>query len=154
MYENLPVMRVAILLTISLLSCALVPSAYAQKILTVPRFELRLGYPTRTLGTGWRAADADMKLPADGFLSMTSDPLYGIHRHELTIADGALRGAGMGSTLGMFLGAIGSTFGAWDERTAWIMTGAFAATGALMGGVKVETDDSWRYELRWDPDRR
>lgn len=125
-------------------------SGMAQKILTVPKFELRLGYPVRTPGAGWAAGDVN--LPADGFLSLTSDPLYGIHRHELSIAEGAIKGVQIGTTVGMFLGALGNTFGAWDERTSWIMTGVLAVTGAAWGGAAVEYDDDWRYELRWDPD--
>lgn len=124
----------------------------AQKILTVPRFELRLGYPTRGAGVDWGSVGTDAKLPSGGYLSLAADPRYGLHRHELSIAEGALKGAQIGTTVGMFIGALGNTFGAWDERTAWLMTGVLAATAGALGGAAVEYGDDWRYELRWDDD--
>ena len=60
--------------------------------------------------------------------------------------DAMLFGAGAAGTLAMFVGAIGNTIGAFDEDTAWIMTGAAAAAGAIYNGSRFKVNASLRPE--------
>ena len=61
----------------------------------------------------------------------------------------AMEGAATAATLGLFAGAVGTTLGAFDEKTAWYVTGAMAAIGAIMGTVKAN-EPSNRLRWRWE----
>ena len=91
---------------------------------------------------------ADADIPAD-YLAAYSARWYGLQVEELSRADLALEGAGTGATMGMLVGALGQTFGLWDEERTWIMVGAMSALGAAWSASKVD-DPSWRYRLRWE----
>lgn len=86
---------------------------------------------------------ADLKSHAAGFC--------GLERYELSPADLAFQGLGMGASMGLCAGAIGSSFGWWDEDKALLMTGAMSALGALWTATKAD-DPSWRYRYRLTAD--
>ena len=84
-------------------------------------------------------------------LSLNAARIYGFERFELSTLDCAIYGAGAATTLGMFFGAVGTTFGLFDEQTAWAIIGASALAGATYG-VSVNANDSdYRIRYRWDP---
>jgi hypothetical protein len=87
--------------------------------------------------------------PDGAYLAAYTARWYGYEVEELSAADLALEGVGMGATMGMFLGAVGQSLGFWDEDKTWLMVGAMSAIGAAWTASKVE-DPSWRYRLRWD----
>jgi hypothetical protein len=91
---------------------------------------------------------ADAEIPTD-YLAAYTARWYGLEVEELSRADLALEGAGTGATMGMLVGALGQTFGLWDEDKTWLMVGAMSALGAAWGASKVD-DPSWRYRLRWE----
>lgn len=64
--------------------------------------------------------------------------------------DAFLRGAGAATSLGMFLGAVGTTLGWFDEDTSWAITGAMAAAGAIYSGVRYQP--SPKLEFQWGED--
>jgi hypothetical protein len=61
--------------------------------------------------------------------------------------DAVLTGAGAATSLGMFLGAIGTTLGWFDEDTSWAITGAMAAAGAIYAGARYQPQP--KLSLRW-----
>ena len=85
-------------------------------------------------------------------LSMTAYPLrfYGLEPYELSRFDCIVQGVDMGLTMGMFVGALGSTAGIWDDENAWYIVGAMAAMGALLGGTSWEKNPNWRIRYRWE----
>jgi hypothetical protein len=64
--------------------------------------------------------------------------------------DAFLRGAGAATSLGMFLGAIGTTMGWFDEDTSWAITGAMAAAGAIYAGTRYQKSPT--LEFKWGDD--
>ena len=82
-------------------------------------------------------------------LAMFSARFLGLESYEVGRPTLALEGAAQGATLGMFVGAVGTTLGAFDEKTAWYVTGAMAAIGALMGNARAN-DPSNRVRWRWN----
>ena len=85
------------------------------------------------------------------FLVANPERYMGLERYELTPMQSMLSGAEASSSAGLFLGAIGSALGMFDEDVAWWMTGAAAAAGAVWGAKKYE-DPEWRVRYRWIPD--
>jgi hypothetical protein len=94
----------------------------------------------------------DAEIPTD-YLAAYTARWYGLEVEELSRADLALEGAGTGATMGMLVGALGQTFGLWDEDKTWLLVGAMSALGAAWGASKVD-DPSWRYRLRWEEQNR
>jgi hypothetical protein len=74
----------------------------------------------------------------------------GLQAYELSRADCALKGFGAGASLGLWLGALATTTGAWDDRTSWYLAGASAAAGALLGGTVGISSETWRTNYQWD----
>jgi len=85
-----------------------------------------------------------------GYLATGIDRLYGIERYEVSPARVIMEGADLGASLGMFAGALGATFGWWDENTGWYLAGAAAAAGAAWSGTHAD-DPGWRVRYRWEP---
>ena len=94
----------------------------------------------------------DADIPTD-YLAAYTARWYGLEVEELSRAELALEGAGTGATMGMLVGALGQTFGLWDEDKTWLMVGAMSALGAAWGASKVD-DPSWRYRLRWEEENQ
>ncbi|MCZ6767382.1 MAG: hypothetical protein O7D32_10680 [bacterium] len=90
---------------------------------------------------------------AQSSLSLQAGRLYGFERFELSTLDCAIYGAGAATTMGMFLGAVGTTLGLFDEQTAWAIIGASALAGATYGVTVNANDSDYRIRYRWDPDR-
>ncbi len=80
-----------------------------------------------------------------GYLTIALNPFAAQSYVPPTRLDAMLFGAGTAGTLAMFVGALGTTLGAFDEDTAWILTGAAAGAGAIYGGsrfkVRLAADD-------------
>ncbi len=91
--------------------------------------------------------------PAQSSLSLQAARLYGLERFELSTLDCAIYGAGAATTMGMFLGAVGTTLGLFDEQTAWAIIGASVLAGATYGVTVNANDSDYRIRYRWDPDR-
>jgi len=87
--------------------------------------------------------------PNGAYLAAYTARWYGYRVEEMSRADLALEGIGTGATMGMFVGALGQTFGLWDEEKTWMLVGAMSALGAAWGASKAD-DPSWRFRLRWD----
>lgn len=83
-------------------------------------------------------------------LTLHTARFYGIERYEVSPIGTALFGADMGATLGLFLGAIGTTTGVLSDKQAWYAAGAMAAMGALYGGTYGADKPSWRIRYRWE----
>ena len=84
------------------------------------------------------------EIPAPATLTFTISPFSTTAYVPETRFDAMLFGAGAAGTLAMFVGAIGNTIGAFDENTAWIMTGAAAAAGAIYSGSRFNVNASLR----------
>lgn len=89
----------------------------------------------------------------DAFLSLTAGRLCGIRRYELSRIDCALQGGEIGATMGLFLGAVGTTTGIWDESSSWYLLGAMTAIGAILGGTIGADEPQWRVRYQWDPEQ-
>ena len=61
--------------------------------------------------------------------------------------DAVLTGAGAATSLGMFLGAVGTTLGWFSEDTSWAITGAMAAAGALYAGARYQPQP--KLDFKW-----
>ena len=85
---------------------------------------------------------------ATHYRALFGDPLYGPKKVRLSRFDCALKGAGGGAKLGLILGALATTFGERNDKTALYLMGAGAAAGALMGGT-IGAEDS-RFNIRYD----
>ncbi|UCG53357.1 MAG: hypothetical protein JSW58_07335 [Candidatus Latescibacterota bacterium] len=79
--------------------------------------------------------------------------MFGYETYRLSRLECAIQGADIGMTLGLAVGALGMTTGAWDERTSWYLAGAMAALGAFFGGSAKADDPRWNLRVRWHPDR-
>lgn len=87
-----------------------------------------------------------------GTLTVRSVPL-GIERFEASRYDLAMEGMGAGATMGLFLGAAGSTAGVWSEETSWYVAGAAAALGAFLKAIQAD-DPAKRTRFRWSIDAK
>ncbi len=76
--------------------------------------------------------------PGTGYLTLSLNPADMQWYVPPTRLDATLQGAGTAGTLGMFVGALGNTFGLFDEKTTWIIAGSLAAAGAVYGGATYE----------------
>jgi hypothetical protein len=83
---------------------------------------------------------------APAYLTLSLNPLTIQPYMPASRFDAAMLGAGTAGTLGMFIGALGNTFGLFDEKTTWMLTGALAAGGALYGGANYEVRATLRPE--------
>lgn len=86
------------------------------------------------------------------YFSLTAQPLrfYGLERYELSSFECALQGLDEGLTMGLFVGALGTSTGLFEENSAWYIAGAMTALGAFLGlrsGVK---DPTSRIRYRWE----
>jgi hypothetical protein len=88
--------------------------------------------------------------PHPGYLAVT------LSLHDLewyappTRFDAILGGAGAATSLGMFLGAVGTTLGWFSEDTSWAITGAMAAAGAIYAGTRYQVQP--RLNFNWSGD--
>ncbi len=82
--------------------------------------------------------------PTPNYLTFSLSPFTVQPYTPSSTFEAMLFGAGAGSTLGMFVGAIGNTLGLFDEQTTWAITGAAAAAGALYS--------TSRFKIRVGPD--
>jgi hypothetical protein len=76
--------------------------------------------------------------PAPAYLTFTLNPLTIQPYAPTTRFDAMLFGAGTAGTVGMVIGALGETFGLFDEETTWLITGTLAAGAAAYGGARYE----------------
>ena len=87
-------------------------------------------------------------------LEAHSARFYGMRRYEMTQFQCALTGAGMASSLALFVGAVGNTLGVFEENSTWYLVGAAAAAGAYLGGTVGADNLNYRVRYRWEPDNR
>jgi len=86
-------------------------------------------------------------------ISLSAERLYGYQRFELSTLDCAIYGAATTTTLAMIIGAMGTTFGLFDEQTAWAIIGASALAGGTYGATINANNSDYRIRYRWDLDR-
>jgi len=89
--------------------------------------------------------------PAQGYLSISLNMSEMQWYAPPTRFQSVMNGVGTAGTLGMFVGAVGTTLGWFGEDTTWAMVGAMAAAGALYGNARYEVRP--RLGVTWDPDR-
>lgn len=98
-----------------------------------------------------RSASSDSAGGAPGgFLSVAFNRLYGIERYEVPPAQVVFEHAEMAASLALFASAIGTSVGAWDEKSSLYLIGAAAAAGALWGTTRVD-EPGIRVRYRWEP---
>ena len=88
--------------------------------------------------------------PAAGYLAVSLNPGFMQWYAPPTRFDAILTGAGAATSLGMFVGAVATTLGWFDEDTSWAITGAMAAAGAIYGGLHYEARP--KLDFRWGED--
>lgn len=93
----------------------------------------------------------DSTMAFGGMLSAYPARFYGLERYELTRFDTALGGAGKAATMGLFLGAFGTTAGWMDDDAAWAISGSMAVLGAILGATRGYGDPASRVRFRWAP---
>ena len=155
------------LAAIALSGLLLTTSATAQTGI-LPGVQMSLedrAYPPSLLRESWRVYNRsaasrenrfesyflrhNQRFPANSYLTMRPDQLYGLGRYELTQIQSAFAGLELGAAAGLFGGAVGETFGLWDEETSWAIMGAMGVLGAILGGTKGYNDPNFRYRYRW-----
>ncbi|HEX6791417.1 MAG TPA: hypothetical protein VF247_08925 [Candidatus Krumholzibacteria bacterium] len=87
---------------------------------------------------------------AAGYLAVTLNPGIMQWAAPPTRFDAILTGAGAATSMGMFLGAVGTTLGWFDEDTSWAITGAMAAAGAIYAGARYEVKPELKFN--WEGD--
>ena len=141
--------------------------AWGQSALDPSNYGLKLGNP-RATSSGDRDDFDRFSTPNNFFESYLrnsaertysgpdlvaySHRFYGIERYEVTRLNMVLEGAGAGATLGLFMGAVGTTTGLFDEQTGFYLMGAAAALGALLNGTVGADDPAKRVRYRWSID--
>jgi len=78
--------------------------------------------------------------PAQGYLAVSLDMGSMQWYRAPTRFEAVMSGAGAAASLGMFVGAIGTTLGWFDEDTSWALTGALAAAGAFYGNARYDLE--------------
>ncbi|MFH1755568.1 MAG: hypothetical protein ABIA59_07670 [Candidatus Latescibacterota bacterium] len=86
-------------------------------------------------------------------ISSTASLFYRYEKYQLTRFDCVMEGAQAGAKIGLFLSAVGTTAGMWDEKSSWYLVGALSALGALLSGTTMDDEPQWRMRLHWEPDR-
>ncbi len=86
-----------------------------------------------------------------GQMSLNTYAFYGFHPYELSRFDLAMTGAGAAATVGLFIGAVGTTTGLFEEDSAWYLVGAMTAIGAILGGTVGANSPEKRLRYRWEP---
>jgi len=86
--------------------------------------------------------------PSGGYLTVTLRDMQWYA--PPTRFDAILGGAGAATSLGMFLGAVGTTLGWFSEDTSWAITGAMAAAGAIYAGTRYQAQP--RLNFNWGED--
>jgi hypothetical protein len=84
-------------------------------------------------------------------LTFRSFGFYQLKKYELSRLQCAFRGADMGANYGLFLGALGSTAGLWDEKSSFFIMGAMSLLGAIFGGTIGADDPGWSVRVEWEP---
>jgi hypothetical protein len=149
-----------------LISCWLPCAAQAQASLYSSRLELQL---QRQILSGIILPDSHAAVSTAGGTSLNSGSLlrdgalashftlsarplhfYGLERYKLSTFDCALQGVDRGLTTGLFLGALGTSTGMFDENSAWYIAGALTALGAYLGLKSSATDPQFRIRYRWE----
>lgn len=85
-----------------------------------------------------------------GYLAVTLNPGMMQWYAPPTRFDAILGGAGAATSMGMFIGAIGTTLGWFDEDTSWAITGAMAAAGAIYAGTRYEARPNLNFNWAGD----
>lgn len=110
--------------------------------------------PGATPGLQYSFADFALRdgagIPSAGYLAVTLNTGMNGWYVPPTRFDAILTGAGAATSLGMFLGAVGTTLGWFDEDTSWAITGAMAAAGAIYAGTKYQPQPSLKFNWAGD----
>lgn len=85
-----------------------------------------------------------------GYLAVTLNPGVAQWGPPPTRFDAILTGAGAATSMGMFLGALATTLGWFDEDTSWAITGAMAAAGAIYAGTRYQATPQLKFDWRGD----
>ncbi len=110
------------------------------------------GHPDSSMGYLQDESHTDTERPLSNiYLSINSNRFLGLQKYELSRLECAARGLDMGATLGLFLGAIGTTSGLLKERDAWYLVGAMTTVGAILGGSVGAKNPKWRVRIRFEP---
>lgn len=90
------------------------------------------------------------RVPNAGFLTVSLDPRNLQSPTSTNRFNAMLNGAGTATSLGMFLGAVGTSLGWFGENTSWGITGAMAAAGALYAGSHYTVDPGLKFDWYGD----
>lgn len=115
--------------------------------------QLTLAYPhaaPRAPGSGLTYYPVGGIRTVDGLpLSRQQAFLYGIRRVELNRGQTAMKGADLAGKMGLFAGAMASSFGWMSESEALWLAGGAAALGAVYGAAVGYESTAFREEWRW-----
>jgi hypothetical protein len=89
-----------------------------------------------------------------GYLTANAFSIGHFEQVELNRFRCAILLGDVGLTCGLVAGAAGMAAGVWDEDSAWLVAGAAALAGALIGGTVKADDPKFRVQLRWVDDAR
>lgn len=155
---------IAAILAASLLTIFTATMPNAQTLVTTKHLEVSMQNQLlrgAILKNDFKPSDflRDYRLPAgpeqpnSAYLAAYTARWYGYQVKEMSVTDLALEGVGAGATMGMLVGALGQTFGWWDEDKTWMLVGAMSALGAAYTTSKID-DPSWRFRLQWEDENR
>lgn len=148
--------------------CCLSPEGWTQASDESTSLWFRLGHPRPGYALSGAEDARPIVPPADNFfheylrrsaerafsggdLLIYAEHLYGLERYTVSPINVLMEGVGAGATIGLFMGAAGSTVGLWDEKSSWYLVGAAAAVGAFLN-ARDANDPRKRLRYRWSGD--
>lgn len=128
--------------TVSVSPAEQVPPARVEAISRIGYGDPRLRPP------GLRPPSVALTLHAPGPVAGVGFSGSLLRARALSRSETTLKGAGMAANTAMFLGALSSNWGWWDERASWWMVGGAAAAGALWGSTLGYESKSFSVDVR------
>jgi hypothetical protein len=88
------------------------------------------------------------------YLSPALARLYGVRHVDVGRGGTTLKGAALVGKMALFTGAVASSYGWVDEKTAFWIAGGAAVVGSFYGLTVGYEQSSWREEWRWPEETR
>lgn len=111
------------------------------------RYSLSISNPDNTRNSDLSTTAA---FSLNRYGTFPTSQLYRPRLYKLSRFQCAMKGAGAGTSLGLFAGALARNFnGNWNMNNSWHMAGAAAAAGALLGGTLGAENSKWNVGVDW-----